>query len=316
MQIVIEILLPIFGFIICGYSAGRFRLITDQGIQGIITFVLYFAIPALLFRIVVNNELPGIEDLNVVLTYYSGCFVAFAVSVLFGRTVFSLPLDQLGILGMGSMYSNSVLLGMPLVFTVFGEAGMIPILLIITFHNVLLFPIVIVFIEIGRGRRNASRSGAMAVLLPAFRGAIENPVIIALAVSFLWAVGGLGIPGPVDIFAELLGKAVAPAALFALGASMAGYRIAGALSESLTMVGFKLFLHPAAVWMLGRYVFNLEPLILAVATITAAVPIGANVFIMAHKYEIYLARVTSAVVISVALSMLTLAVALTVLVPR
>ena len=316
MQIVIEILLPIFGFIICGYSAGRFRLITDQGIQGIITFVLYFAIPALLFRIVVNNELPGIEDLNVVLAYYSGCFVAFAVSVLFGRTVFSLPLDQLGILGMGSMYSNSVLLGMPLVFTVFGEAGMIPILLIITFHNVLLFPIVIVFIEIGRGRRNAPRSGAMAVLLPAFRGAIENPVIIALAVSFLWAVGGLGIPGPVDIFAELLGKAVAPAALFALGASMAGYRIAGALSESLTMVGFKLFVHPAAVWMLGRYVFNLEPLILAVATITAAVPIGANVFIMAHKYEIYLARVTSAVVISAALSMLTLAVALTVLVPR
>ena len=316
MQIVIEILLPIFGFIICGYSAGRFRLITDQGIQGIITFVLYFAIPALLFRIVVNNELPGIEDLNVVLTYYSGCFIAFAVSVLFGRTVFSLPLDQLGILGMGSMYSNSVLLGMPLVFTVFGEAGMIPILLIITFHNLLLFPIVIVFIEIGRGRRNAPRRGAMAVLLPAFRGAIENPVIIALAVSFLWAVGGLGIPGPVDIFAELLGKAVAPAALFALGASMAGYRIAGALSESLTMVGFKLFVHPAAVWMLGRYVFNLEPLILAVATITAAVPIGANVFIMAHKYEIYLARVTSAVVISAALSMLTLAVALTVLVPR
>ena len=316
MQIVIEILLPIFGFIICGYSAGRFRLITDQGIQGIITFVLYFAIPALLFRIVVNNELPGIEDLNVVLTYYSGCFIAFAVSVLFGRTVFSLPLDQLGILGMGSMYSNSVLLGMPLVFTVFGEAGMIPILLIITFHNVLLFPIVIVFIELGRGQRNAPRSGAMAVLLPAFRGAIENPVIIALAVSFLWAVGGLGIPGPVDIFAELLGKAVAPAALFALGASMAGYRIAGALSESLTMVGFKLFVHPAAVWMLGRYVFNLEPLILAVATITAAVPIGANVFIMAHKYEIYLARVTSAVVISAALSMLTLAVALTVLVPR
>ena len=316
MQIVIEILLPIFGFIICGYSAGRFRLITDQGIQGIITFVLYFAIPALLFRIVVNNELPGIEDLNVVLTYYSGCFVAFAVSVLFGRTVFSLPLDQLGILGMGSMYSNSVLLGMPLVFTVFGEAGMIPILLIITFHNVLLFPIVIVFIEIGRGRRNAPRSGAMAVLLPAFRGASETPGIIALAASLLWAVGGLGIPGPVDIFAELLGKAVAPAALFALGASMAGYRIAGALSESLTMVGFKLFVHPAAVWLLGRYVFNLEPLILAVATITAAVPIGANVFIMAHKYEIYLARVTSAVVISAALSMLTLAVALTILVPR
>ena len=123
------------------------------------------------------------------------------------------------------------------------------------------------------------------------------------------------MPGPVDIFAELLGKAVAPAALFALGASMAGYRIAGTIIESLTMVGFKLLVHPVAVWLLGRYVFALEPLYLAVATITAAVPIGANVFIMAHKYEFYLTRVTSAVVISAALSVLTLAVALTVLVP-
>lgn len=315
MQIIFEILLPIFGFILCGYGAGRFRLINDDGIKGIMAFVLYFAIPALLFRIVVNNELPGIADLNIVLTYYSGCFLVFAAAALFGRAIFSLSLDRLGILGMGSIYSNTVLLGMPLVFTVFGEAGMIPILLIIAFHNVLVFPVVIVFIEIGRGRQNAHQGGAMTVLLSAFRGTVENPIIIALVFSFLWAASGLGMPGPVDIFAELLGKAVAPAALFALGASMAGYRIAGTISESLTMVGFKLLVHPVAVWLLGRYVFALEPLYLAVATITAAVPIGANVFIMAHKYEFYLTRVTSAVVISAALSVVTLAVALTILVP-
>ncbi len=250
------------------------------------------------------------------LTYYSGCLVVYAASVLFGRVVFSLPLDELGVMGMGSVYSNSVLLALPLVFTVFGEAGMIPILLIITFSNVFLFPIAIAFIEIGRGQRDAAQSGGMAVLLSAFRGTIENPVIIALAISILWATVGLGVPGPVNIFAELLSKAVAPAALFALGASLAGYRIAGSLSESLTMVTFKLFVHPAAVWMLGRYVFDLEPLFLAVATITAAVPIGANVFTMAHKHGVFLARVTSAVVISAVLSVVTLAVLLPFLVPN
>ncbi|MDA1090793.1 MAG: AEC family transporter [Proteobacteria bacterium] len=315
MQTIIEILLPIIGFIACGYGAGRFRWINEDGIKGIMTFVLYFAIPALLFRIVVNNELPGVEDLNVLLAYYGGCFIVFAASVLFGRVVFKLPLDQLGILGMGAMYSNSVLLGLPLVFTMFGEDGMIPVLLIITFHSVFLFPVVIIFIEIGRGRRDASRRGSGAVLMSAFRGTIENPVIFALAFSFVWALAGLGLPGPLDIFAELMGKAVAPSALFALGASLAGYRIAGALAESLTMVGFKLFVHPAAVWLLGRYVFDLDPVVLAAATIMAAVPIGANVFIIAHKYEVYLARVTSAVVISAAVSVVTLAVLLPLLVP-
>ncbi len=314
MQIIIEILLPIFGFILCGYGAGRFRLISDEGIRGIMTFVLYFAIPAMLFRIVVNNELPGIGDLNVLLAYYGGCLLVFTATVLFGRAVFKLPLDQLGILGMGGVYSNSVLLALPMIFTVFGEAGMIPILLIITFHNVFIFPVVIVFIEIGRGRRNAAEGGVMAVLMSAFRGTIENPVIIALAFSFVWALSGFGIPGPVDIFAELMGRAVAPAALFALGASLAGYRIAGAIAESLTMTGFKLVVHPALVWLLGRYVFDLDPMVLAIATLTAAVPIGANVFIMAHHYDVYLARATSAAVISAAVSVVTLAVLLPLLV--
>ncbi len=254
--------------------------------------------------------------MNILLAYYGGCFLVFAVSVLFGRIAFSLPIDQQGIHGMASMYSNSVLLGMPLVFTVFGEAGIIPIVLIVTFHNVFLFPVVILFIEIGRGRRDAAEGGALRVLLSALRGTIENPVIIALIFSFLWAAAGLGMPGPLDAFTGLLGKAVAPAALFALGASMAGYRIAGALSESLTMVGFKLFVHPTLVWLLGRYVFDLPPLYLAVATITAALPIGANVFVLAHKYEVYLARATSAMVISAVLSVVTLAVVLAFFAPR
>jgi predicted permease len=315
MQTTIAILLPIFGFIACGYGAALFRIIDDAGVRGIMTFVLYFAIPALLFRAVVQNELPGLGDLNIVLAYYGGCFLVFAAAVLFGRIAFSLPIDQQGILGMGAMYSNTVLLGMPLVFTMFGEAGIFPVLLIITFHNVLLFPVVIVFIEIGRGRRDTAEGGAMPVLLSTLRGTIENPVIIALVFSFLWAATGLGMPGPMDAFTGLLGKAVAPAALFALGASMAGYRIAGALSESLTMVGFKLFVHPALVWLLGRYVFDLQPLHLAVVTITAAVPVGANVFVLAHKYGVYLARATSALVISAALSVVTLAVVLALFAP-
>lgn len=316
MQTIIEILLPIFGFIVCGYGAGRLRMINDAGVQGIMTFVMYFAVPALLFRVIVGNELPNLDDLNIVLTYYGGCLLVFAASVLFGRAIFSLPLDQLGILGMGSMYSNTVLLAMPVVFTMFGEAGILPILLIITFHNVLLFPIVIIFIEIGRSRRDGAAGGGMAVLRSTLRGTIENPIIIALVFSFVWAATGVGVPGPLDAFTGLLGKAVAPAALFALGASMAGYRIAGVLSESLTITAFKLIVHPLMVWLLGRYVFDLQPLYLAVATITAAVPVGANVFVIAHKYGVYLARATSAMVLSAVFSVLTLAVLLAYFAPN
>ena len=93
MQHTIEILLPIFGFLVCGYGAGRFGLISDEGIKGIMTFILYFAIPALLFRIVVSNELPGLDDLSVLPAYFGGCVVVFTASVWVGRAVFKLPLD-------------------------------------------------------------------------------------------------------------------------------------------------------------------------------------------------------------------------------
>ena len=96
---------------------------------------------------------------------------------------------------------------------------------------------------------------------------------------------------------------------------MASYRLGGRLSESATMVAFKLILHPAAVFVLGRFVFDLEPLYLAVATMTAAMPIGATVFILAHRYQVYLARATSALMISVVVSAVTLTVVLTIFMP-
>jgi len=315
MQTTIEQLLPVFGYIVCGYGAAKVRLIREGGVDGLMSFVLYFAVPALLFRIAAGGNFPALDNLAIVLAYYGGCFLVFATAVLLGWLMFSLPLEQRAILGMGSMYSNSVLLALPLVFTTFGEAGLVPLLPIIALHNILLFPVVIVFIEIGRGRRQAADCSPGTVMISTLRGTLENPVIIALIVGFVWAAAGLGMPAPLDAFTGALAKAVAPAALFALGASMAGYRLGGQLSESATMVLFKLILHPAVVWLLGRYVFDLEPLYLAVATIAAAAPVGANVFVLAHRYQVYLARVTSALMISVVLSVVTLTVVLTIFMP-
>lgn len=315
MQTTIELLLPVFGYIACGYGAGRVGLIGEGGVRGLMSFVLYFAVPALLFRIAVNGNFLELDNLAIVLAYYGGCLLVFAIAVLLGWLAFSLPLEQRGILGMGATYSNSVLLVLPLVLTTFGEAGLVPLLPIIALHNVVLFPLVIVFIEIGRGRRQAASSGPGTVLVSTLRGTLENPVIIALIVGFIWAAVDFGMPAPLEVFTGSLAKAVAPTALFALGASMAGYRLSGRLSESAMMVLFKLILHPLVVWLLGRYVLDLQPLYLAVATITAAAPIGANVFVLAHRYQVYLARATSALMISVVLSVVTLTVVLAIFVP-
>jgi predicted permease len=101
-----------------------------------------------------------------------------------------------------------------------------------------------------------------------------------------------------DAFTGMLSGAATPCALFALGASLSAYRIAADLRSTLAMTGFKLAVHPLFVWLLATFVFRLDPMWVAIGTLTAALPVGANVFIMAQRYDVFVGQTTAAIVIS------------------
>ena len=298
MDTTLEIILPVFGLVACGYLVGSTKVLDKPGIDGLTNFVFYVAIPVLMFRSVLQSEIPGIKDLGILLAYYGGCYLTFIVALICGKVFFRLPLDQLAIFGMGSMFGNTVMLGLPLVYAVYGEAGMIPMLLIVSFHNPMLITLTAIVIEIGRGERTRW----FRIAYSSLRTLMLNPVVIAILLALLWRV--LEIPrfSSLDRFTSLLGAAAAPCALFALGASLTIYRIGGKIRESMFIVGLKLFVHPCLVWILATYVFFLDPMWAAIATITAALPTGANVFIYSRGYGIYVARATSATLISTGLA--------------
>ena len=128
---------------------------------------------------------------------------------------------------------------------------------------------------------------------------------VALAAGLVWSLAGPPLPDLLDRFLDLLGRGAVPCALFALGATMTGYRIAGDLKDSAAIVALKLGLHPLIVWLVATQIFALSPLHTAVATIVASLPVGVNVFILARAYDTYVRRSASAVLISTALSVVT-----------
>ena len=300
MTTVFEIVLPLFAIVLCGYVMGWRGWISESGVQGISGFVFNLAIPALLFR----SMARGIEafDLDIVLAYFSAIPVVFVVALLLGRFVFRTRLEEQALMGMGAIFSNTVLLGIPLVFTAFGEAGGIKIMSIITFHAIVLFPLITVIIELGRG----SRTGLRSMLASSLRALAVNPIILSLLAGIAYGATGWPLPGPVERFTDLLGSAAAPCALFALGASLTAFSIGGDLKEVLAVTLLKLVLHPLIMAMIAFWVFQLPPLSATVAILTAALPSGANVFILARQYNIYLARAASAVLITTGLSVVTL----------
>lgn len=304
MSAIIEIVLPVFGVILCGYVVGKTPLLGPQGLKGFSNFVFCVAVPALMFRALAKGTTAEAADFGIVYAYFIGCMIVFVIAFLVGRLAFRLPMPELGIFGMASVFSNTVMLAIPLSYTVFGDAGLVQIMLIITFHSMILIPIATVVVEIGRGEGagNPLRIAGSTIVALA-----KNPVIISMVAGISWAATGWDIPGPVDRFLGLLGSGGVPCALFALGATLTTFRLGGEARQSAALLALKLVVHPAAAWVLATQVFVLEPLPAAVAVMTAALPTGINVFILAQHYDHYATRAATAVLASTALSAVTVA---------
>ncbi len=305
MASVLTILLPVFGLILTGFLTARTRLLTGEGIRGLATFVYYLAIPALLFRGTAAGMPDAGGELALVLAYFVATLGLFGVAMLLGAWRFGLGLREQSVMAINAAFGNTVQMGAPIILAAFGAAGLKPLTLIIALHAVVLLTLATIVIELGRGRGG----GLGHALRATTRAIVGNPIVLAIAAGFLWSRLGLALPRAVAGFVDLLAPAAGPCALFTLGASLSGFRLAAGLHEILAIVLLKLVALPVLVWALTR-AFALSPLDTAVAVVTAALPVGMNAFIFAQRYDIYVARSASAVVLSNIASVATLAVVL------
>lgn len=305
MGTIIGIVLPVFGVILTGYLVARTRLFDEAAVRGLSNFVFWVAIPALLFRTLARGAVDQGADFSIAYAYFLACGIHFLIALALGRWALRRDGAEAALMAMGAVFSNTVMLGIPLVLTAFGEEGVAAIMLIIAFHSTILIPMATIAVEIARGSKGGGMRGLTAILPKTLGSLIRNPVVVALAAGLVWSLSGQPLPDLLDRFLDLLGRGAVPCALFALGATMTGYRIAGDLKDSAAIVALKLGVHPLIVWLVATQIFALSPLHTAVATIVAALPVGVNVFILARAYDTYVRRSASAVLISTVLSVLT-----------
>lgn len=303
MEAVFEIVLPLFALVACGILFARLRLIGEAGLKGLTRFVLYLAIPALLFRTMAGGALDRQLELDVLFAYYLATLALFALGLALGRFAFRRDARELPLFALSACFGNVVLMGTPVIYTAFGEAGMVPYLLITAFHSMLLLTLATLLLESAGG----AGLGFGAAVGKAFAALARNPVVLAILAGIAYGATGWVLPRPVDRFVELLAGAAAPAALVALGGSLAAFRIAGELPQSAALVAAKAVLHPLLAWLLASQVFGLDALPVAVITIVAAMPTGATVFVMAREYDSAVPAASATVLLSTGVSVLTLA---------
>jgi len=281
LAILLNTVAPVFGIMLLGFLAVRAGMLEEAGVKGLVLFVFNFALPLLLFRSLATTELPEDIQWSFIFSFYGGSFTCFGIGLALGRLLFHRTLDQQAIFGMSAGFSNTVLLGIPILITAYGPSATLPIFLLIAFHGPTLMPLTTALIQLSRGREVSATQQAKAVGLELVR----NPIIMGLLLGLLSNLSGLVLPGGLDRTIELLGSSAIPCALFAMGASLAGYPLFGDVTPAVLLASVKIILHPLLVWILAVPVFGLEGIWVPVAVTMAAMPTGVNAYLFGARYD-------------------------------
>jgi len=303
MLAALPIVLPIFALIFAGWLARRIGVLGPHATGEINRFVVYLALPALLFDVVAHADWTALWQPGFIAAFGLSALAAFVVTVLV-RLRRPLHLADAAIDGLNASYANTGYIGFPLAVMAFGQEALAPTTVATVMTVCVLFAIAIVLIETGlqTETRGLHVAGKVA------RSLSRNPLLVAPVLGALVPLTGLSLPAPVETFLKLLGGAASPCALVALGLFLAGTSVTKErnLASTTVLVGFKLLLQPLLAWILAALVFKLPPLLTHTSVLLAALPTGTGPFMLAEFYRREAAVTSKAVLVSTAISVITL----------
>jgi len=309
MTEVLRIILPVFGLIALGYGAVITGLFKAEWTDGLSAFCFRFAIPVLLFSSMASLDFGDVFNTPLLISYYMAAFAATLITGLLTAKLFHRKAAARVVIGIGAAFSNTVLLGIPVVSTAYGPDSMGAIFLIIAFHS----PILLTLAALGMAFSGSLKRGLAQVLRTTTTDMVTNPILLGLFAGLMWNYFSLPLGGPFADFVDMLAKAAGPTALFATGATLPRYRLVKSIPEAGLMSVVKLIVHPALVAGLAIGVFGLPLETARVAILVAAMPCGVNVFLIANYYKTAEGAASSAVVLSTLLSFATISVVLVLL---
>ena len=307
-SIVLSALLPVIALIGCGFVLGRSGWLGPRLVHHLSDLAFLVLTPILLFRTMSKVHVeqldprPAAAYITVLVLVFAGILVRRGLS----RTS--------AVLALAATYSNAVMIGIPLITLAFGDAGLVTLLTLIPVHSLLLLTSATLVLEFAVAHEQAARTpdvlGRMVrVAGRALRKALVHQVPLPIVAGLLFAQTGVEIPVWLDQPMRWLGVAFGPLALVLVGITLARSAAGAHLRGALVLAGIKNLLIPALVALLG-WAMGMRGLPFAVMVVTAALPIGANVFMFSQRYGVAQELVTAAVAISTVLSAVTVSATL------
>ncbi|WP_406720181.1 AEC family transporter [Thioclava litoralis] len=293
-------LLPFFALIGLGWSAGRIGFFPPAATAYLTKFIFFFPLSAMLFDFTSGLEISHVFQARFMGAYLAGSLciwlMAFAVAKLRGEAT-----DMSTIEAQTAMIGNTGFLGVPMLAAVLGPAA-VPAIIMVLCVDLIVFSVLFTVVI------SAARTGRVA-MWPLALGVVKNPMVVSMAAGLIWSASGLPIPEWLSQTVTMLGAAATPGALFAIGASLAALTL-NRLGPASWLSVCKLALHPCVIALSAFFVFGVDRFDAGVMVATASLPVAGNVYMLAQNYNIGAPRVSAAIFVSTAASILTLPVIL------
>ncbi len=290
-----------------GYIATSLGFFDKSAVRGLTNYVFNFAVPMLLLRTLTVTNLPDVIPWDFLASYYIGTLIVLLSGIWLSRLFWKRTFSQQVINAFSGSFSNTVLLGIPIILLAFGEEAVVPLFIIIGTHGLIMVPLFTIMLEMGK----SGKGRLITIIARTLYGLISNPLIIGLLSGLACNYFEISLWKPVDDMAKFLGNSVTPCALFALGATLAGFRKDIPWQEVPLIIIIKTIVHPLVVWVMATLVFGIKEAIwIQVLVMLAAQPTGVNPFLFASRYNVGQLVASSAVFMSTVISIFTLSLLL------
>lgn len=299
---IIYVITPIFALMAFGYAAVRFALFPAAGVKSLIAFVNNFATPCLLFHSISTSDFRSAFNLGIICPYYFGAIVCFVVGIIIAQRVFGNRPGESVAVGFSGTFTNTVLVGLPIMTRAYGPESLPVTLSIIGLHGAILLTVGMVTMELVK--RDGQPLGK--TLLVAARRVLSNPLIWGIAAGIIGSLLEIRLIEPAEAFFVMMAQAVVPVALFGIGGALVEFKLSENWKQALVASLIKLILHPAIAYVLMIWVLHVPFEIARYGILLSAMPSGVNIYVFATYYDRGVSVATNTILIATVLSAVTI----------
>lgn len=271
---------PLFILIFLGYCLTRIGKWPASISEGMNRFVFNVALPCMLFDVMSDFYKSPPVDFRLLLAFFGSCLLVFIVGRIIAAKVFRLTSIAGSVFALGGIFSNNVMLGIPIATVLLGEQALPSVALVLVFNSLILWTLLTVSVEWSK-HGSFSLQGLGRTLI----SVLKNPLIIGILSGTAWSF----LQRPLPLIAaqpiDLLGTIAAPLSLVTLGMSLAHYRVRDGLKESYSICLLKLIVQPMCIWAIA-WLTDLPALESKVVVLLGSMAVGVNVYLMSQKFQV------------------------------